>query len=77
LSIGQSAISFSVRLQPSHSPEVQSIRQTPVQGLGGELFTRSIKQVLPDQAMNPHLRAISLLFAAMHTKGPPAIGARA
>jgi hypothetical protein len=34
-SIGQSAISLSVRRQPPHQPVAGSIRQIPVQGLGG------------------------------------------
>jgi len=35
VSIGQSAISLSVRLQPSHQPVRGSIRQVLSQGLGG------------------------------------------
>ena len=40
-SIAQSAISRKVRLQPSHQPVVDSIRQMPLQGLGGWCIARN------------------------------------
>ena len=60
-SIDQQAISSSVRLQPSHQPVVCSIRQIPVQGLGGWCIARKMH-------WQP-VMASTKLHQAIHGKG--------
>ena len=66
--MGQSAISSSVRLHPSHQLVTGSIRQIPVQGDGGSRM-RPPKHWQPDPARLMRVRAIFLLFVAMHPRG--------